>query len=165
LGDFMVMERSSEDTITIYGSNGNNAPDNGSKSFSLNACIESNGGAPAGGGSNPPSDEDDGGVLPPEDDEETEAEARQRRRREAEQSLEFCYDSYDFFGGDSEILVDCLDHTLTTYRDVLQGDEILTLILMVFCLNLIVGNGVLPIGVVFFLGWHRRWLRKQKSLG
>ena len=160
LGDNMLMERSSEDIITIYGSNGNLAPEPGLKSFNLNDCIESNGGPPEQEDNDPPTDNDDGGDPP----EETEEEARRRRRQEAEDALDFCYASYDFFGGDADLLVDCLDFVLGTHRDVLTGIEIFTLIIMVFCLNIIVGNGVLPIGVVLFLGWHRRWLRKQKTL-
>ena len=163
LGDGMLMERSSEEIITIYGSNGNLAPDAGSKWFNLNDCIDSNGGVPTQTDTSPPPDDDDEGTSP-EQDEETDEERFRRRRQEAEESMDFCYSSYEFFGGDSNLLVDCLDFTLQSYSDVLTGDEILTLIIMVFCLNLMVGNGVLPIGIVMFLGWHRRWLRRQKRL-
>jgi hypothetical protein len=150
LGDFMVMERSTEDTITIYGSNGNLGPEPGSKSFSLAACIAANGGLPVLPDANPPADNN-----PPADDDEAET-----RRREAEEAIDFCYEAYDFFGGDSDLLADCLNFALTDYRDVLTGEEVLNLIVMVFCLNVIVGNGILPIGVVLFLAWHRRWLRR-----
>ncbi len=164
LGDNMVMERSSEEIITIYGSNGNLAPAAGSKAFNLNDCITSNGGPPSqqDTGSPPVDDDDDGDV--PEAEEESEEERFRRRRQEAQESLDFCYEAYSFFGGDSNLLADCLNSVLQTYNDVLSGEDVLTLILMVFCLNLIVGNGVLPIGVVLFLGIHRRWLRKQQTL-
>ena len=46
LGDFMTLMRNSEDTMTIYGSNGNGAPTPGEKAFSLRECIERNGSAP-----------------------------------------------------------------------------------------------------------------------
>lgn len=39
LGSFMSMVRSAENTITIYGSNGNLAPEAGSKSFGLRECT------------------------------------------------------------------------------------------------------------------------------
>lgn len=160
LGDFMTMERSSEDTITIYGSNGNLAPDGGSKSFSLNECVARNGGLPEGGNTSPPADDGDDD----EADEESPEEIERRRRREAEERLDFCFASYEFLQ-DGWLLAGCLNDTLEDYRDVLNGDELVSLILVVFCLNIIVGNGVLPIGVVAFLAWHRRWLRKQKALG
>jgi hypothetical protein len=164
LGDNMTMARTSEDIITIYGSNGNLAPEPGSKSFSLSACIEANGGAP----NMEPSDDDNGGSSGgggssgDGEDEETEQEAFARRSREAQEALAFCYESYSFFGGDSDILVDCLNFTLRDYQDVLPGDDVLTLIVMIFCLNLIVGNGVLPIGIIISLGAYRRWLRHWK---
>ncbi|MBK8023239.1 MAG: hypothetical protein IPK19_17880 [Chloroflexi bacterium] len=44
-GDVSV-QRDSQDTYTIFGSNGNLAPVPGSKSFSMSACIAANGGAP-----------------------------------------------------------------------------------------------------------------------
>ena len=47
LGNFVVMQRTSEDIITIYGSNGNRAPESGSKSFVLSECVAHNGGLPA----------------------------------------------------------------------------------------------------------------------
>lgn len=40
LGNFMTLMRNTEDTVTIYGSNGNLAPEPGSKAFSLAACME-----------------------------------------------------------------------------------------------------------------------------
>ncbi len=46
LGDFMTLVRHSEDTVTIYGSNGNAAPEPGSKAFSLSECVARNGGLP-----------------------------------------------------------------------------------------------------------------------
>ncbi len=160
LGDFMTMARSSEDTITIYGSNGNLAPYEGSKSFSLNECVARNGGLPEEGDTSPPAEDSDDD----EADEESQEEAERRRRREAEEKLDFCFASFQFLQ-DGWLLAGCLNDTLEDYRDVLNGDELLSLIFMVFCLNIIVGNGVLPIGVVAFLAWHRRWLRKQKTLG
>lgn len=39
LGDFMSMVRNAENTITIYGSNGNLAPASGSKAFGLRECT------------------------------------------------------------------------------------------------------------------------------
>jgi hypothetical protein len=46
LGDFMSLVRNTSDTITVYGSNGNRAPEPGQKSFSLSECIARNGGLP-----------------------------------------------------------------------------------------------------------------------
>jgi len=160
LGDFMVMARSSEDTISIYGSNGNLAPAPGAKAFSLNACIESNGGAPElnDSGPPPPDNSGDGNDVP----QETEEERFGRRSREAQERLDICFEQFDFFSGDSDLLVGCLDDVVFNYSDVLPGIELLTLIVMIFCLNVIVGNGVLPIGIVVFLGMHRRWLRHWK---
>ena len=42
--DGITVSYNGQDEITLYGSNGNLAPASGSKTFSLNACIESNGG-------------------------------------------------------------------------------------------------------------------------
>lgn len=47
VGDFMTVVRNAETTITIYGSNGNNAPQPGEKAFSLSECMDRNGGSPA----------------------------------------------------------------------------------------------------------------------
>lgn len=55
LGDFMTLVRDGEDTVTIYGSNGNAAPEPGSKAFSLSECVARNGGPPE-----PPAGEGDG---------------------------------------------------------------------------------------------------------
>ncbi len=41
LGGFMTLVRNTEDTITVYGSNGNLAPEPGSKAFSLSECTDS----------------------------------------------------------------------------------------------------------------------------
>ena len=153
------MARSSEDIITIYGSNGNLAPESGSKSFSLSDCIAANGGAPELSDVVPPPSDDQ------ETQQETEEEARRRARREANEALNECFSSYSVFGENSSLLVECLDSALYTHQDALTGGEILTLIAMIFCLNIVVGNGVLPIGIVLLLHWHRRWLRKQKTLG
>jgi hypothetical protein len=46
LPDAMGLVRSTADTITVSGSNGNAAPSPGSKSFSLSECIARNGGVP-----------------------------------------------------------------------------------------------------------------------
>jgi hypothetical protein len=46
VGHFMSVVRNTEDTVTIYGSNGNGAPEPGEKAFSLQECISRNGGAP-----------------------------------------------------------------------------------------------------------------------
>ncbi len=143
LGDFMNLVRHTEDTVTIYGSNGNLAPAAGSKLFSLSECIEHNGGEPELSVPSPPNNDDEG-------DEETEEERQQRRRHEAEEALEFCYSSYEFFDDDNDLLANCLNNVLHNYQDILTGQEILTLVVMVFCLNLIVGNGVLAIGFVVF---------------
>lgn len=64
LGDNMSLVRNTEDTITIYGSNGNLAPEEGQKAFSLAECIERNGGEPDT--SEPPQDTppDNGGTVP-----------------------------------------------------------------------------------------------------
>jgi hypothetical protein len=40
LGDFMTLLRNTDDTITIYGSNGNLAPQPGEKAFSLSECRD-----------------------------------------------------------------------------------------------------------------------------
>jgi hypothetical protein len=88
----MVVERSSEDVITVSGSNGNTASEPGSKTFSLNECIARNGGEPE---PSPPSGPE--GEPPPGPPE-----------------WEFCFDSYDFFDGDTEIFIDCMnDHAET----------------------------------------------------
>lgn len=42
LGDFMSLVRNTEDTSTIYGSNGNLAPQPGEKAFSLSECVARN---------------------------------------------------------------------------------------------------------------------------
>ncbi|MCI0710306.1 MAG: hypothetical protein L0154_09105 [Chloroflexi bacterium] len=60
-GDFMTLVRNTSDVITIYGSNGNSAPDSGQKSFSLSECIARNGGLPP----IPPPPDD---ALPGDDD-------------------------------------------------------------------------------------------------
>jgi hypothetical protein len=152
----LTITRSTSDTITIHGSSGYNAPTPGSKSFSLSECIARNGGTPelppqppaGNGAANPPPE------VPPQEAE---------RRREAQERLDFCYDSYAFLN-DTWLLAGCLNDTLADYSDALDGSIILSLILMVFCLNIFAGNGIVPIGIVAFLGWHRRWLRKQKTL-
>jgi hypothetical protein len=46
LDDFMTLARDAADVATVYGSNGNQAPLAGSKSFSLSECIGRNGGLP-----------------------------------------------------------------------------------------------------------------------
>ncbi|PJF40663.1 MAG: hypothetical protein D6737_16860 [Chloroflexi bacterium] len=149
LGDFMVIQRSSENIATIFGSNGNLAPEAGSKAFSLDDCVTANGGAPQ-----PPSDDGQGdgagGSNPPPTSEETDA---QRAQREAQEALDFCFDSYGFFGDDAELLADCLNFVLSTEADNLSGEDIMTLIIMIFCLNIIVGAGVVPIGLIWL---HRR---------
>lgn len=61
IGDFMTIVRHSSDTITVYGSNGNLAPNPGSKSFSLSECIARNGGLPP----EPTSEPGRGGTNPP----------------------------------------------------------------------------------------------------
>ncbi len=58
------------------------------------------------------------------------------------------------------MLIDCLSGTLARYQDVLNGPQTISLTIMLFCLNAITGYGFLPFGIVFFLGWHRRWLRR-----
>ncbi len=82
LGDFMSMVRNSEDTITIYGSNGNLAPESGEKAFSLSDCIDSNGGPPESSDFIAP------GGEPPSGDEivETDAQRRARRQQEADRA-------------------------------------------------------------------------------
>lgn len=45
LGDNMSLVRNTEDTVTIYGSNGNTEGE-GEKAFSLSNCIDANGGEP-----------------------------------------------------------------------------------------------------------------------
>lgn len=157
LGDFMTLVRNTEDTITIYGSNGNGAPEPGQKAFSLSECIARNGGLPEpdDSGSPPAGGDTD---EPAEEPQETEAVAR---RREAEELLDFCFDSYEFLQ-DGWLLAGCLNDALAEYRDVLTGDELVSLVVMVMCLNVLVGTGVAPIGIVLFLRWYRRWLRKHE---
>jgi len=46
VGDFMSVMRNTADTVTVYGSNGNGAPNPGEKAFSLDQCVENNGGSP-----------------------------------------------------------------------------------------------------------------------
>jgi hypothetical protein len=46
LGDFMSLVRNTSNTITVYGSSGNRAPEPGQKSFSLSECVARNGGLP-----------------------------------------------------------------------------------------------------------------------
>jgi hypothetical protein len=87
LGSSMVVERTSEDVVTISGSNGNSAPQPGSKTFSLSECIARNGGDPE---PSPPSGPE--GEPPPGPPE-----------------WEFCFTSYDFFDGDTEIFIDCMN--------------------------------------------------------
>jgi len=65
LGDAMSLVRNTSDTITIYGSNGNLAPEAGSKAFSLSECIARNGRLPdseeppaAAPGETPPQESD-----------------------------------------------------------------------------------------------------------
>lgn len=154
LGDFMTLVRNTSDTITIYGSNGNSAPEPGSKAFSLSECIARNGGLPETDDDSPATGDD--GNSPPDDD-------PQARRREAEATLDFCFDGYEFLR-DSWLLAGCLNNALSNYRDVLNGDEIASLAVMIFCLNVVVGNGIVPIGIILFLSWHRRWLSRQKTI-
>jgi hypothetical protein len=145
--------------VTVSGSNGNGAGP-GSKSFVLDDCVNRNGGFPPA-----PPDQAPGPIeqpLNPAPEENLPDEAA--RRLEAEEEIDFCFDSLEFFD-DLWIFVSCLNTTLEDYRDVLSGSEIISLVLMVFCLNIIVGMGILPIGIVLFLRWHRGWLRKQKTLG
>lgn len=97
LGDFMTLVRNSEDTITIYGSNGNQAPTHGSKAFSLAECVERNGGLPEVPSPPPP----DASETPAENEE---ADARQ----DVLDSIEFCLESQEFFGSDPESFVWCL---------------------------------------------------------
>lgn len=47
VGDGMSLVRNSPDVMTVYGSNGNGAPDPGSKAFNVSACIDANGGEPS----------------------------------------------------------------------------------------------------------------------
>ncbi len=47
IGGGMTVQRNSDDMFTVYGSNGNNAPNPGMKSFSMSECIARNGGQPA----------------------------------------------------------------------------------------------------------------------
>jgi hypothetical protein len=150
------------DAITITGSNGNNAPNPGSKSFSLNECLARNGSTPEVPPDQPPAPVEQPVNPPPEDDPE---ETAASRRLEADEEVEFCFSSFEFFGDDIQILRDCLDFVLEEYRDVLTGTEIVSLILMLLCFNMTLGLGILPIGIVVFLRWHRRWLRKQDTLG
>ncbi len=46
-GGGMTVQRNSDDLFTVYGSNGNTAPNPGMKSFSMSECISRNGGQPA----------------------------------------------------------------------------------------------------------------------
>jgi hypothetical protein len=142
------------DTIVLSGNNGNNAPNPGSKWFSLNECLTRNGRTPELPANlpQPPN-------PPPAENPNDEAALR----REAEDRVAFCFDGYEFLQ-DGWLLAGCLNDALTEYADVLNGSEISSLVLMILCLNIIVGNGIVPIGIVVFLGWHRRWLRKQKTL-
>ncbi|MBK9125319.1 MAG: hypothetical protein IPM16_19650 [Chloroflexi bacterium] len=151
LGDFMTAVRHSEDIFTIYGSNGNTAPDYGQKSFSMAECIARNGGAPTVAPTNTPrpsgGDDDD-------DDEETDAEHRIRERQEAQENLEFCFESYEFFGGDTELLLDCLG-----FAAELPGTssiEQLWIIIWSICAGTpIFGVGMIPVIL------HRRRKRRR----
>jgi hypothetical protein len=113
LGDFMSLVRSSEDTVTVYGSNGNLAPEPGSKSFSLSECIERNGGPPDA--SEPPSGPERG--EPSSEEEETAWEAEARRAHEHREAIESCYDLYE---SDASLLVDCLEFVSHTYKGIGQ---------------------------------------------
>ena len=153
LGDFMTLVRNTEDTITIYGSNGNLAPEAGSKAFSLSECIARNGGVPE----QPPPQSP---PQSPPDSDDTEPTGPSPEE-EADARLEFCFASYDFLE-DLWLLAGCLNDVLTDHLEGLSGAEIVALVIMTFCLNIIVGNGILPIGIVILLGMHRRWLRRWK---
>jgi hypothetical protein len=146
--------------VTVSGSNGNGAGP-GSKSFVLDDCVNHNGGYPPAPPGQAPEPIEQALNPPPEENPEDEAA---RRRREAEEEVDFCFASLEFFD-DLWIFASCLNTTLEEYRDVLNGSEVISLVLMIFCLNIIVGSGILPIGMVLFLRWHRHWLRKQKTLG
>jgi hypothetical protein len=159
-GAGMMVSRTG-DAIVISGSNGNNAPNPGSKYFSLNECLARNGGAPEiPEPPQPPGPPAPSNPPPAEDP----AEEAARRRQEADEEIDFCFSSFEFFGDDIEILNDCLNFVLSEYRDVLNGSEIISLIMMILCFNITLGFGILPIGIVLFLRWHRRWLRKQPTL-
>ncbi len=99
LGDFMTLVRNSDDGVTIYGSNGNLAPEPGSKAFSLSECIARNGGLPEP----PPPAPSDSGDSAPAGNEETDA------RREVQEYIAFCLDAQEFFGNDPELFVNCLE--------------------------------------------------------
>lgn len=46
LGDNMTLVHNAVDTLTVYGSNGNSAPNPGEKAFSMSQCLERGGGDP-----------------------------------------------------------------------------------------------------------------------
>lgn len=100
LGDFMTLVRTG-DTITIYGSNGNRAPEPGSKAFRLSNCVEANGGAPEP--PDPPPDTN----PPPQDDVDV-----ADPRRTAEDTIAFCIDAQAFFDFDPELFIDCLAYAV-----------------------------------------------------
>jgi hypothetical protein len=61
LGDGMALVRNTEETLTIYGSNGNLAPEPGGKAFSYSDCIRAN------AASLPPTDTPASAPNPPQD--------------------------------------------------------------------------------------------------
>ncbi|NDJ77621.1 MAG: hypothetical protein GYB65_15325 [Chloroflexi bacterium] len=134
LGDYMVLERGGEDAITIYGSNGNGAPESGSKSFSLADCITSNGGAPE---PSPPVDTSD--LSPTEELREEDPQAR------VQEDIQDCQALYS---DDQELLVDCLAYVMV--QEGASSLEILWVWVFQLCLGLPVAVvlGPLALGIV-----------------
>lgn len=140
LGDFMILARQSEDTVTIYGSNGNRAPDPGEKSFSLAECIDRNGGAPE---ASPPSTG--------EDTSQPSAGESGDEGRDVNETVGTCFAMFD---DDPLGLVDCL--TYAASQEGASGLQILWVWLFQGCFGL-------PIGLVLGLGgW--RWRRSIRRL-
>lgn len=87
------------DTITISGTNGNLAPAEGSKSFSLSECIARNGGVPED------EDHDDGPTDVSTNEDET-----------TESDVDFCFRAFEDSPG---ALLDCLSHVAVSSSELL----------------------------------------------
>jgi hypothetical protein len=136
LGDFMVLARQSEDGVTIYGSNGNHAPEPGQKSFSLAECIERNGGAPE--------------ASPQSTGEDTSQPPAGESGDEGPDVDETVADCFSLYSDDPELLTDCL--AFATGQEGASGLQILWVWIFQGCLGLPIG---LAVGLA---GW--RWRRR-----
>lgn len=145
LGDFMTAVRGGEDQVTVYGTNGNLAPEPGSKSFSVAACLSSNGGAPHCTTAPPPGDDDSGAVEEPGPSPE----------ELVQEDIDFCFDTYEFFGGgggeNTDLLVDCL--VSATSQEGASGEQIVWVWVFQLCLGLPVAFGSVVFGAA---GWRYR---------